>query len=243
MAHQWWASSKEIKPKLCRKRGFAALPKSIHTNHSRNNHNSLNINSFLFQTVQEKEKRPISNALHILLSLCCVKTVENKLVFINCPVHRQDPNKRTACPKEIRGANVCTIAKEEIQKISGAILFSSQQPANTYSRSANLCALIKKKNKNPEDWSDFWKIYFNTGNIFFSFKCSPKPDYQISSQFPIADTSQPKLKNITKKKKKSQKYNNHHKRELISFFRENKKVYLSQKLHCLVTFISLLFWR
>lgn len=68
-----------------------------------------------------------------------------KLFFINCPVLRQDPNERTACPKEIKGANICTIAKgEEIQKISAAILFSSQQPANTYSRSSNFCALIQK---------------------------------------------------------------------------------------------------
>lgn len=137
----------EIKPKPCQKRDFATLPKSIHTNHSRNNHNSFNINSFLFQTLQEKEERPISisNVLDMLLSFCCVKTVDNKLFFINCPVHRQDPNERTAWPKEIRGANVCTIAKgEEIQKISAAILFSSQQPANTYSRSASFCALIQK---------------------------------------------------------------------------------------------------
>lgn len=81
------------------------------------------------------------------LSLCCAnnKAVDNKLVFINCPAHRQDPNERSAWPKEIKGANVSTIAKgEEIQKISAAILFCFQQPANTYSRYANFCALIQK---------------------------------------------------------------------------------------------------
>lgn len=168
--------------------------------------------------------------------------MDNKLFFINCPVHRQDPNGRTARPKETKGANVCTRAKgEEIQKISAAVLFSSQQPANTYSRSANFCALIKK----IQSTGMISEKFTLTQEVFsFPLNRTPNQIIRFHPSFLQRIFHNQSSKIWQKGKVLVRKYNN----QIItkgSLFSDtwDKQVYLSLELHHLVTFMSLLFWK
>lgn len=142
------------------------------------------------------------------------------------------------------GADVSATAREEkIQKNPAAIQFSPQQPANTYRHRCQVLCINQKIQSTgaiSEKFTLTQEIFSSPSNTSQNHIISFHPGFL---QWILCK----KNSEVSQKRKvpvRKGQWSNYHKRELISFSEScDNQASLAQKLHCLVTSVSSLFWK